>query len=124
MTRLTGRMEEAPGTVVAVTLGGNATVRIEGAGICVMTDPWLTDNIGPLHRLRPSAFNSADLAAADVVLISHAHPDHLDPDSLISITSQTPILCPAGTPLDRLRRAGVGTPCALAAWESWQHGPL
>ena len=79
----------------AVTLAwlGHATVLINFYGVRVLTDPalfprigidaWVT-SIGPL-RLTSSALTASELPDIDLVLVSHAHFDHLDTPSLAAI---------------------------------------
>jgi L-ascorbate metabolism protein UlaG (beta-lactamase superfamily) len=79
----------------AVTLAwlGHATVLINFYGVRVLTDPvlfprigidaWIT-TFGPL-RLTACALTPSQLPDIDVVLVSHAHFDHLDTASLASV---------------------------------------
>lgn len=79
----------------AVTLAwlGHATVLINFYGVRILTDPvlfprigidaWLT-SIGPL-RLTSCALQPSELPAIDLVLVSHAHFDHLDTPSLAAV---------------------------------------
>jgi L-ascorbate metabolism protein UlaG (beta-lactamase superfamily) len=79
----------------AVTLAwlGHATVLINFYGVRLLTDPalfarigidaWL-GSIGPL-RLTASALTPSELPDIDVVLVSHAHFDHLDTPSLAAV---------------------------------------
>jgi L-ascorbate metabolism protein UlaG (beta-lactamase superfamily) len=79
----------------AVTLAwlGHATVLIDFYGVRVLTDPTLfprigvdawVGSIGPL-RLTACALAPAELPDIDVVLVSHAHFDHLDTPSLAAV---------------------------------------
>jgi len=79
----------------AVTLAwlGHATVLINFYGVRVLTDPALfprigvdawVGSIGPL-RLTASALAPAELPDIDLVLVSHAHFDHLDTPSLAAV---------------------------------------
>lgn len=104
---------------LAVTLGGNATVSIESEGFRAITDPWLGDRIGPWRRLRPPRISAATVAGAQVVLISHAHPDHLDLASLACLPRDIPILSPHGAPKLRLERAGFRRVIGMTDWEEW-----
>lgn len=72
---------------------GHATVLINFYGIRILTDPVLFDRVG-IHtwlgtlgprRLTPSALTSAQLPDIDLVLVSHAHFDHLDTRSLAAV---------------------------------------
>lgn len=76
----------------AVTLAwlGHATVLVNFYGAWILTDPTLFDRIGvdlgigslgPLRLVR-SALSADELPELDVVLVSHAHFDHLDTPSL------------------------------------------
>ena len=79
----------------AVTLAwlGHATVLINFYGVRILTDPVLFSRIG-VHlglgtlgpqRLVSCALTSAALPDVDLVLVSHAHFDHLDRPSLRSL---------------------------------------
>jgi L-ascorbate metabolism protein UlaG (beta-lactamase superfamily) len=79
----------------AVTMAwlGHATVLIDLFGVRVLTDPALFDRIGvdvgvgtigPL-RLVQCALDADALPELDLVLVSHAHFDHLDTPSLAAV---------------------------------------
>ncbi len=74
---------------------GHATVLLDFPRTRVLTDPFLRDRLGPLERHGPLPSSDA-LAGADVVLISHGHPDHFDPRSLRSIPGEPTIVVPRG----------------------------
>jgi L-ascorbate metabolism protein UlaG (beta-lactamase superfamily) len=91
----------------AITLAwlGHATVLINFYGVRILTDPTLYSRIGvdlvlgtlgPL-RLVQCAMTPDELPEIDLVLVSHAHFDHLDTPSLGAIR---------------------GTPAAVMAWET------
>jgi L-ascorbate metabolism protein UlaG (beta-lactamase superfamily) len=103
----------------AITLAwlGHATVLINFYGVHVLTDPvlfprigvdaWLT-TFGPL-RLTSCALLPSQLPEIDVVLVSHAHFDHLDTASLASLPGRPTALTAArtGNLLPRRRFAAV-----------------
>ena len=79
----------------AITLAwlGHATVLIDFFGVRVITDPTLfrrigvdamVGTIGPL-RLVGCALDPGELPEIDLVLVSHAHFDHLDTPSLAAV---------------------------------------
>jgi len=79
----------------AITLSwlGHATVLINFYGVRILTDPVLfrrigidvgVGSVGPL-RLVQCALPAGDLPAIDLVLVSHAHFDHLDTPSLAAV---------------------------------------
>jgi L-ascorbate metabolism protein UlaG (beta-lactamase superfamily) len=82
----------------AVTLAwlGHATVLINFYGVRILTDPALYPRIGvdlglgtlgPM-RLVQCALTPDELPGIDIVLVSHAHFDHLDTPSLASVHGQ------------------------------------
>jgi L-ascorbate metabolism protein UlaG (beta-lactamase superfamily) len=105
---------------VQITLGGNATVLIEAAGVRILTDPWLTERLGPLRRLRACGLAPEQLRPLSAVLISHAHPDHLHPESLALLPTDVPLLAPQAPPAARLRALGRGPLHPLAEWQEWE----
>lgn len=94
--------EESP--EARLTWLGHATVRIEVDGVRVLTDPLLRSRL--MHLRRHTAPVPASLTEADVVVISHPHPDHLDLPSLRSLPPDTAVLVPEGVG-KVVRRAGL-----------------
>lgn len=97
---------------------------LQAGGLRVAADPWLSETVGPWRRWRPAGLRPEDLAPLDALLISHAHPDHLDLRSLAAVARETPVLTPGGTPHRILTRAGFRNVYPLRAWESWEQGGL
>ncbi|BEP12057.1 MBL fold metallo-hydrolase [Acidothermaceae bacterium B102] len=81
---------------VAVTWWGHATTTIELEGVRVLTDPVLTRRIAHLLRIG-GPLPSTEALAADVVVISHLHHDHLHLPSLRLLDRSTRIVAPVGT---------------------------
>jgi len=83
---------EPPGE--AVTFWGHACVYIDVEGRGIVTDPVFGRRYSPLNGRRipsppPSAYESTR-----VILISHAHSDHLQPRTLARFPKRATILCP------------------------------
>jgi Predicted Zn-dependent hydrolases of the beta-lactamase fold len=74
---------------------GHSTVLLEIGGLRLLTDPVLRPRLGPLRRVGTLAPDPARLEP-DLVLISHAHHDHLDPESLRLLTGEPEIVVPTG----------------------------
>lgn len=84
---------------------GHATVLINFYGVRILTDPvlfnrvgintWL-GTVGP-KRLAPSALTPAQLPDIDLVLVSHAHFDHLDIGSLAAVRGRPAAVMAART---------------------------
>jgi L-ascorbate metabolism protein UlaG (beta-lactamase superfamily) len=98
----------------AITLAwlGHATVLINFYGARILTDPTLFDRIGvdlgvgtlgPL-RLTRCALDPAALPELDLVLVSHAHFDHLDTASLGAVRGK-PVAVMASATSDLLPRS-------------------
>ena len=83
----------APGCTL--TWWGHASVAITLDGVGFVTDPLLRRRIGPLHNTGHLA-SRAEIAAVDVVLLSHLHRDHTDLPSLARFSAATHIVVPAG----------------------------
>jgi L-ascorbate metabolism protein UlaG (beta-lactamase superfamily) len=77
-----------------ITYVGHATTLIEVDGARLLTDPVLTERIGHIRRIAPAPVGCPD---CDVVLISHAHHDHLDPRSLRRVPREVPVIAPPGS---------------------------
>ncbi len=97
----------------AITLAwlGHATVLVNFYGLRIITDPVLFDRIGvdlgigslgPLRLVR-CALRPDELPEIDLVLVSHAHFDHLDTPSLAAIRG-TPAAVMAAETSDLLPR--------------------
>lgn len=79
----------------AITFWGHACCYIDIAGVGIITDPVFDDSYSLFHRrLIPSPPPSA-YAETDIILISHAHRDHLSPKTLAAFPKKATILCPA-----------------------------
>ena len=121
----------------AVTLAwlGHATVLINFYGVRILTDPVLfrrigvslgVGSIGPL-RLVQCALSPAELPEIDVVLVSHAHFDHLDTPSLAAVRG-APVAVMAPSTADLLPRRYYSAVHELAWGQSarvdTRHGDL
>ena len=93
---------------ITVAWLGHATVLINFYGVRILTDPVLFRRIGvslglgtlgPLRQVR-CALSPVALPEIDLVLVSHAHFDHLDTPSLRAVRGQpTAIMAPATSDL-------------------------
>jgi L-ascorbate metabolism protein UlaG (beta-lactamase superfamily) len=89
---------------VRITWLGHATVLVEMDGFRLLTDPLLGAGLGPLRRVGPTP-DPGEIGEIDAILVSHAHPDHFDLDSLRRVNGNPLLIVPGG--LGRAaRRAG------------------
>lgn len=74
---------------------GHASLLLRIGGLTVLTDPVFSDRIGPrlagrtlgIQRLAPMPIDPDRLPRPDVILLSHAHFDHLDTPTLRRLAS-------------------------------------
>lgn len=117
----------AAGTVAMAWLG-QAGFLVRTADRTLLIDPYLSDFLAgkyrgrefPHERLMPPPLRVADLDRIDLVLCTHRHSDHMDPETLGEIAAQHPrcrfILpaadvahaCGLGLPADRLLPIDAG----------------
>ncbi|GIK77361.1 MAG: MBL fold metallo-hydrolase [Thermoleophilia bacterium] len=95
-----------------ITYLGHSSVIIELAGLKVLTDPLLRRRVLHLRRVAPDA-TPEQLADTDLILVSHAHHDHLDTRSLKLVGGTPRLLCPA--PARRAAAAAGLRPEVMAA---------
>jgi L-ascorbate metabolism protein UlaG (beta-lactamase superfamily) len=111
----------------AVTLAwlGHATVLVNFYGVRIVTDPVLFSrigvdvglgSIGPL-RLVQCALTADELPELDLVLVSHAHFDHLDTPSLAAVRGRPTAVMAAAT-ADLLPRGSYSSVAELRWNES------
>ena len=86
----------APGSVQLASLAQAGVSILTASGTRLVIDPYLSDYVAHVigagfARLLPPPIAAEDLPA-DVVLITHAHPDHLDMDALPIIAARTDAL--------------------------------
>lgn len=92
---------------------GHATVLLRIGGLTILTDPVMSNRVGlglglitggPQRLLAP-ALSMRQLPLIDLILISHAHFDHLDRPTLCRLPKDTPIITAHQT-LDLIRDLG------------------
>ncbi len=79
-----------------LTWWGHSTMSLEDGGSTVLFDPVLTARVGHLRRVRGQV-PPPHAARADIVLISHLHPDHTHVPSLRLIPTSGVLIAPAGS---------------------------
>lgn len=108
-----------PSEPLSITWLGHGSVLVESAGVRLLTDPLLRPRVAHLRRVVPPP---APLGVLDAVLISHVHPDHLDPPSLRRLRARR-FVVPRGAG-GMLRRRGLGPVVELEADEEAAIGGL
>jgi L-ascorbate metabolism protein UlaG (beta-lactamase superfamily) len=105
---------------IRVVLIGHASFLIQIAGRNILVDPVYSDRASPVGFAGPKRLNApgitfGKLPPIDLVLVSHAHYDHLDTETLarLSQTFSMPIATPLGN--DAIIRAGLGNVVSVTA---------
>jgi L-ascorbate metabolism protein UlaG (beta-lactamase superfamily) len=110
---------------------GHATVLLRVAGLTILTDPVFSNRVGiglgPFtggpRRLLAPALSLRELPPIDLILISHAHFDHLDRPTLHRLPRTTPVITAHQTQ-DLIRDLGFNDVTELRWNESTTLGPL
>ncbi len=90
---------------------GHATVLLKIDGFVLITDPVLGERVGidlgffklGLKRLTAPALRASELPAIDLVLLSHAHMDHMDTQTIRSLESRKTVAVTASRTSDIFR---------------------
>lgn len=106
--------------MAGLTWIGHSTVLIDHDSHRVITDPLLTSRVAHLRRRRETP--PADVSDVDLVLISHAHMDHLHLPSLRMLRPDARVVTPRGT--GRLvRKAGFTEVVEVVPGDRMTSGP-
>lgn len=103
---------------------GQAGFRFDFGGVVVFVDPYLSDRVekmegAALKRQRPAPFSPESVTDADYLLITHAHMDHCDPESILPIlasSAKAKVIAPYGV-IDYLVTEGMARERGLAVSE-------
>jgi L-ascorbate metabolism protein UlaG (beta-lactamase superfamily) len=79
----------------AITFWGHACSYIDIEGFGIVTDPVFETRYSVFHKRKIPSPPAQTFDQTSVVLISHAHLDHLHPETLARFASHTVVLCPA-----------------------------
>jgi L-ascorbate metabolism protein UlaG (beta-lactamase superfamily) len=116
---------------LAATWIGHATVLLRIGGMTILTDPVFSTRVGicmglmtlgPRRLVAPS-ISISRLPKLDLILISHAHFDHLDRPSLVRLSKKTPVITAHRT-LDLVRDLGFNNVTELQWGESLRIGDV
>ncbi|MDZ4405960.1 MBL fold metallo-hydrolase [Prosthecobacter sp.] len=102
---------------IAVTWLGHAGFFAQVGGINIAIDPNWALWHGPVKRLRHPSVWAHDLPPIDLVLVTHAHYDHLHLPSLRKLAAAQPIIVPEGVG-QLVKNCGFGRIVELKTWQS------
>jgi L-ascorbate metabolism protein UlaG (beta-lactamase superfamily) len=120
----------APGEL-GITFIGHSSFFIQIAGRKVLIDPVFAERLIALRRLRRPGVKIKDLPAIDMVLLSHAHMDHLNRPSLrrivdhnIKVSGRAPIAVVPWGVEDLVNDLGFARVVTLEWWQTKSIGGL
>jgi L-ascorbate metabolism protein UlaG (beta-lactamase superfamily) len=108
---------------IGVTWLGHAGFFAQVGGLNIAIDPVWALWLGPAKRLRHPSVWAHDLPPIDLVLITHAHHDHLHLASLRKLAAAQPIIVPEGVGT-LVKNCGFGRIVELKTWQSATFGDL
>ena len=114
---------ELKGDSVALTWIGHASFLLQAGGLNVLIDPIWGNWVKGIKRMRHPGVELRDLPRIDLVLVTHAHFDHLDRKTLREVASDQPIVVPFEVG-NLVHDLGFGVVQELGYWETFQHGPV
>jgi len=120
--KLSPRLPQPEDGCAAVTWIGHASFLIQAGGRNILIDPNWAMWLSIFKRVRQPGICIQDLPPIDLVLVTHAHHDHLHLRSLREVANRQPILVPFGVG-SLVRRRGFEV-SEMGYWESWSDGDL
>lgn len=112
-----GLLPEATRDEIAVTWLGHAGFFAQVGGVNIAIDPNWALWHGPVKRVRHPSVWAHDLPPIDLVLVTHAHYDHLHLPSLRKLAAAQPIIVPEGVG-GLVKNCGFGRIVELKTWQS------
>ena len=120
-----------PRSELGITFIGHSSFLVQAAGQNLLFDPVFSTWLILLRRQRRPGVRVKDLLPIDIVLLSHAHMDHLDRRSLRKVvratrkrTGRAPVVIVPNDVGDILRGLGFAQVIELRWWESYRAGGL
>jgi len=114
---------EIPPGRFCITWIGHASFLVQTPEHSVLIDPNWARWLKVVKRLRHPGIAARDLPTTDLVLVTHAHFDHLDKRSLRAVAAGQPIAVPKNVG-KLVSRLGFERVHELGTWESFRHGHL
>ncbi len=102
---------------IGITWLGHAAFLVQLETANILIDPNWALWHGPVKRLRHPTLFAHDLPEIDLVLITHAHFDHLHLPSLKRVANGQPVIVPSGVG-NLVKRCGFGNVTELNTWQS------
>lgn len=121
--RLTPQWPELSADQIGITWIGHASFLIQTQGMNLLVDPNWANWLSVIKRVRHPGMELHHLPNIDLVLVTHAHFDHLDRRTLRKVAADQPIVVPFNVG-NLVHDLGFHTVHELDYWESYELGPL
>jgi L-ascorbate metabolism protein UlaG (beta-lactamase superfamily) len=108
---------------IAVTFVGHASVMVTTHAERVLVDPFLGEFLLGVRRRQAACLDPADAADASLVLISHAHHDHLHLPTLRQLSRRAVVVVPNRCAA-LVARLGFARVVELAPGQAFEHGDV
>lgn len=108
---------------IGITWIGHASFLIRMAGFNILIDPNWSLWLKGIKRLKRPGLELHELPSIDLVLVTHAHFDHLDKRTLRAVASNQPIAVPFGVG-DLVHKLGFHKVYELNYWQEITFGEL
>jgi len=108
---------------VGVTWIGHASFLLQVGGLNLLIDPNWAKWLKVIKRLRHPGLHLHELPNIDLVLVTHAHFDHLDRKTLRNVAADQPIVVPFEVG-NLVHDLGFHSVHELHYWESYEYGPV
>jgi L-ascorbate metabolism protein UlaG (beta-lactamase superfamily) len=121
--RLTPEWPELRDGELGITWIGHASFLLQCCGENLLVDPNWSNWLKVIKRMRHPGVEIGHLPNIDMVLVTHAHFDHLDRKSLREVAADQPIVVPFDVG-NLVHDLGFRSVHELHYWEAYEHGPL
>ena len=108
---------------ICLTWIGHASFLIGWRGLNILVDPIWSLWLKVVKRIRRPGFSLQHLPAIDLVLVTHAHFDHLDRRTLKRIAAFQPIIVPSGVG-NLVQNLGFNRIYELDPWQTLNIGEI
>lgn len=107
---------------IGLTWVGHASFLVQTPKTNLLVDPNWAKWLKVIKRIRHPGLDIHDLPFIDLVLVTHAHFDHLDRRTLRRVAEDQPIIVPFDVG-SLVRGLGFRSIHELDYWKSFEHGP-
>jgi L-ascorbate metabolism protein UlaG (beta-lactamase superfamily) len=110
-----------------VTILGHASLLFETKNERILLDPVLraTSLLGSVVHRYPRALNIESMPTPTLLVITHEHYDHFDPETLEKLPKNIPVVIPPDRNMElQLKSIGFAEIRSLDSWEDTTHGSV